>query len=332
MAVNKVVYGTTVLVDLTEDTVTPQSLLLGNRAHAADGTVVNGTLTGSQTGVLVKIPNISCTYVSGTSVTIDISGRTDIYRDITLDQIIVEFTHLGFYASGLVFGGSINADVSLQYNASTGIITLTTSATAFSNTVTSIVTVYITEQAPEVPKTAQTVNVTPSAAAQTITPDAGCELTSVEVAPVTSSLISTLDSDFRASNIRAGVDILGLVGTLNPEGGSFDPTPWADVEVGQITPSSAQSSFPVDTNKGTPLGLIISLANKNGVSQTTNCLINASWAASPAQSVYARSVCYATSYSTSQTTSYPTYSNGSFNLYRSLRAGWTYNYCIIYGT
>ena len=86
----------------------------------------------------------------------------------------------------------------------------------------------------------------------------------------------------------------------------------------------------VDTSKGTPLGLIISLADKNGVSQTTNCLINAAWAASPSQSVYARSVCYATSYSTSQTTSYPSYSSGRFNLYRSLRAGWTYNYCIIY--
>ncbi|MBQ1363722.1 MAG: hypothetical protein IIY43_11855, partial [Oscillospiraceae bacterium] len=164
-----------------------------------------------------------------------------------------------------------------------------------------------------------------------VTPDSGCELTSVEVEPVTSGLVTSLDSDFKASNIRAGINILGLVGTLNPEGGSFDPSPWTDVEVGQITPSSAQSTLAVDTSKGTPRGLIISLANKNGVSQTTNCLINASWASSSAQSVYARSVCYATSYSTSQTTSYPTYSNGSFNLYRSLRAGWTYNYCIIYG-
>ena len=45
MAVNKVVYGTTVLVDLTEDTVTPQTLLLGNRAHGRDGQIVEGTLS-----------------------------------------------------------------------------------------------------------------------------------------------------------------------------------------------------------------------------------------------------------------------------------------------
>lgn len=331
MAVNKVVYGTTVLVDLTEDTVTPQTLLLGNRAHGADGQIVNGTLTGSETGILVKLPGLSATYASSTSVTINISGKTSIYRDITADQIIVEFTHWGLYGSGLVFGGVIDADVAMSYNASTGVITLTTSSTAFNNSYTCEVNVYITEQVPVTPKTAQAKVVTPSVTTQTVTPDSGCELTEVEVAPVTSALINTLDSDFKASNIRAGVEILGLLGTLNPEGGSFDPTPWTDFEVGQITPSSAQSTFAVDTSKGTPLGLIISLADKNGVSQTTNCIINAAWAASPAQSVYARSVCYATSYSTSQTTSYPSYSNGRFNLYRSLRAGWTYNYCIIYG-
>ncbi len=331
MAVNKVVYGTTVLVDLTEDTVTPQTLLIGNRAHGRDGQIVEGTLTGSNTGILVKIPGISATYVSSTSIRVDISGKTSIYRDITADQIIVEFTHFGLYGSGLVFGGVIDADVSMSYNASTGVITLTTSSTAFNNGYTCEVNVYITEQPPVTPKTAQAKTVTPSAATQTVSPDSGYELTEVEVAPVTSALINSLDSDFKASNIRVGIDILGLMGTLNPEGGSFDPTPWADVEVGQITPSSAQNTFDIDASKGTPLGLIISLADKNGVSQTTNCLINAAWAASPAQSVYARSVCYATSYSTSQTTSYPSYSSGRFNLYRSLRAGWTYNYCIIYG-
>ena len=93
MAVNKVVYGRTVLVDLTEDTVTPQTLLLGNRAHGADGQVVNGTLTGSETGILVKIPSLSAIYASSTSVTVNISGRTSIYRDITADQIIIKHKH-----------------------------------------------------------------------------------------------------------------------------------------------------------------------------------------------------------------------------------------------
>lgn len=44
MAVNKVVYGTTVLVDLTSDTVTAETLKQGITAHGADGSRVVGTL------------------------------------------------------------------------------------------------------------------------------------------------------------------------------------------------------------------------------------------------------------------------------------------------
>lgn len=44
MAINKVVYGTTVLVDLTEDTVTPASLQEGFTAHAKNGSQIFGTL------------------------------------------------------------------------------------------------------------------------------------------------------------------------------------------------------------------------------------------------------------------------------------------------
>lgn len=44
MAVNKVVYGTTTLVDLTEDTVTADSLLEGATAHNAAGEQVTGVL------------------------------------------------------------------------------------------------------------------------------------------------------------------------------------------------------------------------------------------------------------------------------------------------
>lgn len=35
--VNKVVYGTSTLIDLTDDTVTPDGLYKGSTAHAADG-------------------------------------------------------------------------------------------------------------------------------------------------------------------------------------------------------------------------------------------------------------------------------------------------------
>ena len=50
MAVNKVVYGTTVLVDLTEDTVTADKLLKGATAHDAAGEPVTGTLEAGSGG------------------------------------------------------------------------------------------------------------------------------------------------------------------------------------------------------------------------------------------------------------------------------------------
>ena len=45
MAINKVVYGTTVLVDLTSDTVTAASLLSGFTAHSASGAQINGSVS-----------------------------------------------------------------------------------------------------------------------------------------------------------------------------------------------------------------------------------------------------------------------------------------------
>ncbi len=45
MAVNKVNFGSETLIDLTEDTVTPDKMLQGTTAHSADGEVIEGTLT-----------------------------------------------------------------------------------------------------------------------------------------------------------------------------------------------------------------------------------------------------------------------------------------------
>ena len=50
MAVNKVVYGTTVLVDLTKDTVTADKLLKGATAHDASGEPITGTLEAGSGG------------------------------------------------------------------------------------------------------------------------------------------------------------------------------------------------------------------------------------------------------------------------------------------
>lgn len=46
MANNKVVYDGVTLVDLTSDTVTPETLLTGATAHDASGVQITGTATG----------------------------------------------------------------------------------------------------------------------------------------------------------------------------------------------------------------------------------------------------------------------------------------------
>ena len=43
MGINKVVYGNNTLIDLTEDTVTAETLISGETAHKADGTQITGT-------------------------------------------------------------------------------------------------------------------------------------------------------------------------------------------------------------------------------------------------------------------------------------------------
>lgn len=67
MAVNKVVYGTTVLVDLTSDTVTAANLVSGVTAHAKDGSAITGSL-------------VTQTFRTGTSEPSDTLGEDgDLY-------------------------------------------------------------------------------------------------------------------------------------------------------------------------------------------------------------------------------------------------------------
>ena len=74
MAVNKVVYGTTVLVDLTGDTVTADKLLKGATAHDAAGEPITGTMeSGIDTSDATATPDDmregTTAYVNGEKVT-----------------------------------------------------------------------------------------------------------------------------------------------------------------------------------------------------------------------------------------------------------------------
>ena len=71
MAVNKVVYGTTVLVDLTADRVSPATLLRGVTAHDAAGEYITGTYEPGGSTVHVETGEIT---LSSNSRTISITG------------------------------------------------------------------------------------------------------------------------------------------------------------------------------------------------------------------------------------------------------------------
>ena len=111
MAVSKVNYGTTTLIDLTGDTVTADKLLAGYTAHGADGEAITGTYQGgSGSGIQVQ-------HITSASEAITISGSGT-----------VKVWGYGYYASGsgwqatknmYAFVGDGYYKGSLSYNATT---------------------------------------------------------------------------------------------------------------------------------------------------------------------------------------------------------------------
>lgn len=70
MAVNKVVYGTTVLVDLTTDTVKADKLVSGYTAHDKTGKAITGTL------------NVQNCYIGTGVPASSIGNNGDLYLDL----------------------------------------------------------------------------------------------------------------------------------------------------------------------------------------------------------------------------------------------------------
>lgn len=72
MAVNKVVYGTTTLVDLTDTTATADKILSGYGAYGADGNWMSGTATGGSATVATATTSPSS---NSTSISFSVSGE-----------------------------------------------------------------------------------------------------------------------------------------------------------------------------------------------------------------------------------------------------------------
>ena len=54
--INKIIYGTSTLIDLTSDTVTPEKMYKGIVAHMADGSTTTGTAEVTVEGTKLIMP------------------------------------------------------------------------------------------------------------------------------------------------------------------------------------------------------------------------------------------------------------------------------------
>ena len=242
MAVNKVTYGTIVLVDLTKDTVTADKLLKGETAHDAAGEPITGTMepgidTSDATATASDMAEGVTAYVNGEKVTGNVavySGKFSSFltekqisfsqsdsriRFITNERTKNALFRIGstqeFLAAAAFFGNATAEDV------------------AEGKTFTSTAGLKVTGTAKASVPTLQAKTVTPSAAEQTVTPDSGYDgLSSVTVEG---------DANLVPGNIKSGVSIFGVTGSFAGSGGGG--TSDNNCEAYHITSASAKLNF-----------------------------------------------------------------------------------------
>ena len=239
MAVNKVVYGTTVLVDLTEDTVTPDKLLKGATAHDASGEQVTGTHvcsggldTSDATATANDIAKDKTAYVGGEKVT----GSLTLANSLTFSSVVASWDSQN---SKLMLSGTnpIRCIVSAKgtskmYCTGDKLGDAAASDVAEGKTFTSSAGLKVTGTAKASVPTLQAKTVTPSAAEQTVTPDSSYDgLSSVTVEG---------DANLVPGNIKSGVSIFGVVGGFEGSSGGGSSN---NCEAYHITSASAKLNF-----------------------------------------------------------------------------------------
>ena len=216
MAVNKVVYGTTVLVDLTGDSVTPDKLAKGETAHNASGEPITGTMeSGIDTSDATATPDDmregTTAYVNGEKVT----GTIELWNGIKWDnaKTVWDSENKRLILSGVLSIRRMIKEGSISKMNCSGekLGDATAADVAEGKTFTSSAGLKVTGTAKASVPTFQAKTVTPSAAEQTVTPDSGYDgLSSVTVEG---------DANLVPGNIKSGVSIFGVIGTYEGSGG-----------------------------------------------------------------------------------------------------------------
>lgn len=173
MAYNKVVYGDKVLIDLSQDTVDPASLLSGAKAHDKSGAPITGTCTFDvdSTDATVAVAEMltgKTAYARGAKLTgtmPNIGAATG-----TISALDDEYTiAMGFHdGSGKVGIAAAEKEKVVPGNIKAGVIVLGVTGTYGGEAIS-----------------AQSRNVTPTIAGFTVQPEEGYDyLSSVVIAPI----------------------------------------------------------------------------------------------------------------------------------------------------
>lgn len=190
MAINKVIYGSTVLVDLTADTVTADKILASYTAHDATGATVTGTCdfdsnTQDATVKVAEILDGKTAYARGTKLTGAMTNNGAV--TLTIDTVSGAVTvPQGYHdGSGKVSIAATEQAKIIASNIKQGITILGVTGTLEPSSSVKV----------------QSKTVTPKTTAQTILPDTGYDyLSQVDV-----SAISYVETDNSAGGKTATI-------------------------------------------------------------------------------------------------------------------------------
>lgn len=194
MAINKIVFGNEVKIDLTSDTVTPSDLASGVTAHDASGAIITGTSTkdsdtSEDTALVGEILSGKTTHARGTLLTGTMPNNGAVTGVITTKA--QEYSVAQGYHDG---SGKVKIDATEQAkiianNIKDGVTILGVEGTYTGEGVT-----------------AQSKTATPYTTAQTILPDAGYDYLS----EVTVGAIAYVETPNSAGGVTA------TIGTVAP--------------------------------------------------------------------------------------------------------------------
>lgn len=190
MAISKVVYGGNTLIDLTPDTVVADKLLVGYKAHGADGNVINGSCTfdadtQDATATAAEILNGKIAYNKGNKITGTMKNNGAVGGIISTKTGAYTVPQGYHDGSGTVKIDSVEQAKLLPINIREGVTILGVVGT----------------MSPNEGEKAQEKTVTPTTTVQTIVPDEGYTCLSI----VTVNAIPYVESDNSAGGITVTI-------------------------------------------------------------------------------------------------------------------------------